>query len=88
MTSNPIDIPRRGNAFWTIQDEVAEMKEEQMKYDHATWRMYHRISGSRQKSRSTNDIRREMPYFPNLPDQLQPSVVVEEEPTGVFKLDI
>jgi hypothetical protein len=86
-TSNPIDIPHRGNASWTIQDEVDELKVEQMKYNQATWRMYHLINGSRQKSRSTNDIEKVMPSFPNLPDHLQPSAIVEEE-QEVFKLDI
>jgi hypothetical protein len=86
-TSNPIDIPRRGNASWSIQDEVAELKVEQTKYNQATWRMYHLINAARQKSRYTNDIEKEMPSFPNLPGQSRSPAIVEEE-QEVFKLDI
>lgn len=86
-TSTPIDIPHKGNAVWTIQDEVAEMKEEQMRYDHATYQMYHRIRSSRQRSRSTNDIQRQMPAFPHLPDHYRRPAIVEEE-LDVFKMDI
>lgn len=83
--SNPIDIPYKGNASWTIREEAAELELEENKYNLATWRMYHLINDARRFSK-TNNLKA-LPSFPSLPNLPQPVPVVEDE-VCVFKMEI